>query len=88
MDLLIRTMADPTSRQRGRPNWTEQKISYKEKVKKKNLVMGPRWGSTPRLTDWLTVSRNVTWTWTWKDSLGMVADEDSRDPATARETVE
>jgi hypothetical protein len=24
------------------------------------LVMSPRWGSTPRLTDWLTVSRNVT----------------------------
>jgi hypothetical protein len=21
--------------------------------------MGPRWGSIPRLTDWLTVSRNV-----------------------------
>jgi hypothetical protein len=25
--------------------------------------MSPRWGSTPRLTDWLTVSRNVTLTW-------------------------
>jgi hypothetical protein len=24
--------------------------------------MGPRWGLTPRLTDWLTVSRNVTLT--------------------------
>jgi hypothetical protein len=24
--------------------------------------MGPRWDSTPRLTDWLTVSRNVTLT--------------------------
>jgi hypothetical protein len=24
------------------------------------LVMSPRWGSTTRLTDWLTVSRNVT----------------------------
>jgi hypothetical protein len=24
--------------------------------------MSPRWGSTPRLTDWLTVSRNVTLT--------------------------
>jgi hypothetical protein len=29
------------------------------------LVMSPRWGSTPRLTDWLAVSRNVTSTWTW-----------------------
>jgi hypothetical protein len=28
------------------------------------LVMSPRWGSTPRLTDWLTVSRNVTLTLT------------------------
>jgi hypothetical protein len=26
--------------------------------------MSPRWGSTPRLTDWLTVSRNVTLTLT------------------------
>jgi hypothetical protein len=26
------------------------------------LVMSPRWGSTPRQTDWLTVSRNVTLT--------------------------
>jgi hypothetical protein len=26
--------------------------------------MGPRWGSIPRLTDWLTVSRNVTLTLT------------------------
>jgi hypothetical protein len=30
----------------------------------KYLVMSPRWGSTPRLTDWLTVSRNVTLTLT------------------------
>jgi hypothetical protein len=26
--------------------------------------MGPRWGSIPRLTGWLTVSRNVTLTLT------------------------
>jgi hypothetical protein len=26
--------------------------------------MSPRWGSTPRLTDWLSVSRNVTFTLT------------------------
>jgi hypothetical protein len=28
--------------------------------------MSPRWGSTPRLTDWLTVSRNMTLTLTIK----------------------
>jgi hypothetical protein len=31
----------------------------------KYLVMGPRWGSIPRLTDWLTVSRNMALTLTW-----------------------
>jgi hypothetical protein len=30
----------------------------------KYLIMISRWGSTPRLTDWLTVSRNVTLTLT------------------------
>jgi ABC-type nitrate/sulfonate/bicarbonate transport system ATPase subunit len=30
----------------------------------KYLVISPKWGSTPRLTDWLTVSRNVTLTLT------------------------
>jgi hypothetical protein len=30
---------------------------------KKSLVKSPRLGSTPRHTDWLTVSRNVTLTW-------------------------
>jgi hypothetical protein len=30
----------------------------------KYLLVGPRWGLTPRLTDWLTVSRNVTLTLT------------------------
>jgi hypothetical protein len=31
--------------------------------------MSPRWGSTPRLTDWLTISRKVTLTltWLWRD---------------------
>jgi hypothetical protein len=28
----------------------------------------PGWGSIPRLTDWLTASRNVTLTLTWTDS--------------------
>jgi hypothetical protein len=30
----------------------------------KYLVMSPRWGSIPRITDWLTVSHNVTLTLT------------------------
>jgi hypothetical protein len=29
----------------------------------KFLVICPRWGTTPRQTDWLTVSRNMTWLW-------------------------
>jgi hypothetical protein len=32
--------------------------------------MSPRWGSTPRLTDWLTVSRNVTSTSTYRVEAG------------------
>jgi hypothetical protein len=32
--------------------------------------MSPRWGSTPRLTDWLTVSRNVTLT-NWNSSCSV-----------------
>jgi hypothetical protein len=32
----------------------------------KNLVKSPRLGLTPRHTDWLTVSRNVTLTLTWE----------------------
>jgi hypothetical protein len=52
---------DPSSRQRGRPTKTRPYLSNKNKY----LVMSPRWGSTPRLTDWPTVSRNVTLTLTW-----------------------
>jgi hypothetical protein len=44
--------------QRGRPTKTRPYLSNTNKY----LVMNPRWGSTPRLTDWLTVSRNVTLT--------------------------
>jgi hypothetical protein len=29
------------------------------------LVMSPKWCWTPRITDWLTVGRNVTLTLTW-----------------------
>jgi hypothetical protein len=51
---------DPSSCQRGRPTKTRPQLSESNKY----LVMSPRWGSTPRLTDWLTVSRNVTLTLT------------------------
>jgi hypothetical protein len=44
----------------GAPPKTKQKLSNSNKY----LVMSPRWGSAPRLTDWLTVSRNVTLTLT------------------------
>jgi hypothetical protein len=46
----------------GMRNVTVRRIPYSER--KKYLVTSPRCGSTPRLTDWLTVSRNVTLTLT------------------------
>jgi hypothetical protein len=53
-------MTDPTSRQRGRP-----KNDKTETFNKKNLWSKvPYLGSTPRHTDWLTVSRKVTLTLT------------------------
>jgi hypothetical protein len=51
-------MTDPSSRQRGRATSTKPQPSDSDK----NLVLGPRWGLTPRLTGRLTVSRNVTLT--------------------------
>jgi hypothetical protein len=47
----------------GMKNVTVRRILYSEQ--KKYLVISPRCGSTPRLTDWLTVSRNVTLTLTF-----------------------
>jgi hypothetical protein len=41
---------DPSSRERGRPTETRPQLLNSNKY----LVMSPRWGSTPRLTDWLT----------------------------------
>jgi hypothetical protein len=59
-------MADHSSRQRGRPTRTTPQLSNSNKY----LVMSPRWGSTPTLTEWLIVSRNVTLTltlnWLWQ----------------------
>jgi hypothetical protein len=36
--------------------------------------MSPRWGSTPRLTDRLTVIRNVTLTWPSNDQIAVIAE--------------
>jgi hypothetical protein len=48
---------DPSSCQEGAPQKQDRNCQI---VIAKYLVMSPRWGSAPRLTDWLTVSRNVT----------------------------
>jgi hypothetical protein len=66
-------MTDPSSHQRGRP--TKKKDRNCQTVI--NLVMSPRWGSTPRLTDWLTVSRNVTLTLN-RDRIEWVSWDGSR----------
>jgi hypothetical protein len=59
--LYILTNVRPVlSSERAPSTKTRQKLSNSNK----HLVMRPRWGSTPRLTDWLTVSRNVTLTLT------------------------
>jgi hypothetical protein len=50
-----------TSRQRGRPNKRQNRNFKKKKILWSNV---PYLGSTPRHTDWLTVSRNVTLTLT------------------------
>jgi hypothetical protein len=50
----------------------------------KFLVMSRRWGSTPRLTDWLTVNRNVTLTWldlTSHTATGSARDRQHSQPA-------
>jgi hypothetical protein len=48
----------PSSCQRRRPTKTRPYLSKSNKY----LVMSPTWGSTLRLTDWLTVNCNVTLT--------------------------
>jgi hypothetical protein len=55
----LRHKTDPPSRQRGRPPMDK---TVNCQTVNKHLVMSPRRGSTPRQTDWLTVSRNVTLT--------------------------
>jgi hypothetical protein len=56
--LWPRQTTDPSSPQRGRPTSTKPRLSWQHK----NLVLGPKWGLTPRLTDWPSV---VLWLWLW-----------------------
>jgi hypothetical protein len=53
-------MTDPSSRQKGRPTSTELQMPDS----KKNLILDPSRGLTPRLTDRVTNGRNVTLTLT------------------------
>jgi hypothetical protein len=53
---VLLTVADPSSRQRGRPTSTKPQTSDSNKI----LVLGPRWGLTPGLTGRLTVGRSVS----------------------------
>jgi hypothetical protein len=49
---------DPSSCQRGHSTKTRPWLSNSNTY----LVMNPRWGSTPRLTDWPSVAM---WLWLW-----------------------
>jgi hypothetical protein len=46
----------PPAVREGAPRWQNRKLSDSNK----NLVLGPRWGLTPRLTGRLTFGCNVT----------------------------
>jgi hypothetical protein len=68
-------MTDPSSRQRGRPTKTRPQLSNSNKL----LVMSPRWGSTPRLTDWLTDWPSVAmWLWLEESKLAQHAYEEGQ----------
>jgi hypothetical protein len=51
----------PAAYTKDRPVLSSERAPHKNKTV---TVSSPRWGSTPRLTNWLTVSRNVTLTLT------------------------
>jgi hypothetical protein len=53
-------MTDPSSRQRKRPTST----NLQPPDSNKNLVLGPKWGYTPRQTGLRVVGRYETLTWT------------------------
>jgi hypothetical protein len=57
-------MTDPTSLQRGRPK-NDKTVTLRKNLWSKVLYLG----STPRHTDWLTVSRNMTLTLTLNGQL-------------------
>jgi hypothetical protein len=58
----------PAPYTKDRPVVSSERAPHKNRIvlpnSNKHLVMSPRWGSTPRLTDWLTVSRYVPLTLT------------------------
>jgi hypothetical protein len=70
--VIVKT--DPSSHQTGRPTSTNPKLSDSNK----NLVLGPKWGLTPRQTGRLTVCRNVTLTF---DFLSQSVLREIREPA-------
>jgi hypothetical protein len=52
---------EPAAYTKDRPTLSSERAPHKNgDVTVKHLVISTRWGSTPKLTDWLTVSRNVT----------------------------
>jgi hypothetical protein len=57
----------PTAYKKDRPSSGQRGCPTKKKrpqlSNNKYLVMSPRWGSTPRLTEWLSVAM---WLWLWK----------------------
>jgi hypothetical protein len=52
---------DLSSRQRGRPTWTNSRLSESNR----SVVFDPRCGLTPGQAGQLTIGRNITLTWLW-----------------------
>jgi hypothetical protein len=67
-------VTDPSSRQRERPTLTKAQLSHSNK----NLVLGPRWGLTPRLAGRLTVRCNFTLTSTLLTAISRQRGYDTR----------
>jgi hypothetical protein len=67
----------PVAYTKDRPVVSSEKAPHKNKTvtssSNKYLVMSPRWGYTPRLTCWPTVSRNVTLTLSLQTVKGQIA---------------
>jgi hypothetical protein len=58
--VLLETVFSTRFVQRG---YKEDNWSKNSSKRNKHLVVSTRWGSTPKLTNWLTVNRNVTSIW-------------------------